>query len=297
MSLSLAATDTITGIADTPDAVTYTITGDEIIYGADNFKVLAQGRLPSSVGTLYTVPTGGAAIAKSINLANTSGGAVVVTLAVKGTADANVILPPTSILAGGHVVLAGDGWRTYNDQGQLLSVGATGATGATGLNWLGAWSGATAYVVDDAVDDLGSSYICILGHTNQQPPNGTYWEVLAAAGGTITTKDEGGTLSAAVTTLDFVGDGVTASGAGAVTTVTVPGCSGIPESLIDAKGDLIVGSAADTAARLAVGATTGHVLTVDPGETLGVKWAAGGGGGGTPAMNAAALVTAYNLFR
>jgi hypothetical protein len=48
-------------------------------------------------------------------------------------------------------------------------------------------------------------------------------------------------------------------------------------TLLDAKGDLIVASANDTAARLAVGGTNGHVLTVDSGETLGVKWAAAGG--------------------
>lgn len=46
----------------------------------------------------------------------------------------------------------------------------------------------------------------------------------------------------------------------------------VSETLIDAKGDLIAGSAADTAARLAVG-TNGQVLTADSGETTGVKWA------------------------
>lgn len=51
----------------------------------------------------------------------------------------------------------------------------------------------------------------------------------------------------------------------------------MPKSLIDAKGDLIVGTAADTAARLPAG-TTGQVLTADPGETSGLKWAAAGGG-------------------
>tara|TARA_S200002703_G_C3650474_1_gene199696 strand:+ start:208 stop:543 length:336 start_codon:yes stop_codon:yes gene_type:complete len=52
----------------------------------------------------------------------------------------------------------------------------------------------------------------------------------------------------------------------------------ISETLIDAKGDLIVGSADDTAARLAVG-TDGFVLTADSAETTGVKWSASTGGG------------------
>jgi hypothetical protein len=47
----------------------------------------------------------------------------------------------------------------------------------------------------------------------------------------------------------------------------------IAKTLIDAKGDLIVGSAADTAARLAVG-TNDYVLTADSTATNGVKWAA-----------------------
>ncbi len=38
-----------------------------------------------------------------------------------------------------------------------------------------AWSSATAYVVGDGVVESGTTYICILGHTNQQPPNATYW--------------------------------------------------------------------------------------------------------------------------
>jgi hypothetical protein len=48
--------------------------------------------------------------------------------------------------------------------------------------WMDAWSGATAYAVNDAVSSGGNSYICILAHTNNVPPNATYWSVLAAKG-------------------------------------------------------------------------------------------------------------------
>ena len=44
-------------------------------------------------------------------------------------------------------------------------------------------------------------------------------------------------------------------------------------TLVDQKGDLLVGSAADTVGRLASG-TDGYILTADSAQTLGVKWAA-----------------------
>jgi len=47
----------------------------------------------------------------------------------------------------------------------------------------------------------------------------------------------------------------------------------VSKGTIDAKGDLLVGSANDTVDNLALG-TNGHVLTVDTAQTLGVKWAA-----------------------
>jgi len=47
---------------------------------------------------------------------------------------------------------------------------------------------------------------------------------------------------------------------------------------IDAKGDLIVGTGADTFARLAVG-TNGHTLVADSSTATGLKWAAAATGG------------------
>ena len=56
-------------------------------------------------------------------------------------------------------------------------------------------------------------------------------------------------------------------------TATVNGKNVVTAGVVDAKGDLIVGSADDAVARLGVG-TNGHVLTADSNETLGIKWAA-----------------------
>lgn len=55
-------------------------------------------------------------------------------------------------------------------------------------------------------------------------------------------------------------------------TVSAAG-GGIPATLLDAKGDIIAASAADTAARLAAGAND-TVLVAASGETTGLKWAA-----------------------
>lgn len=44
--------------------------------------------------------------------------------------------------------------------------------------------------------------------------------------------------------------------------------------VVDAKGDLIVGTGSDAASRLAVASTAGYLLSVDSAEATGLKWAA-----------------------
>jgi hypothetical protein len=58
----------------------------------------------------------------------------------------------------------------------------------------------------------------------------------------------------------------------------------VPKALVDAKGDLLVGTAADTVDRIAAG-SNGQVLTADSGAATGVKWATpeASSGGGPPA--------------
>lgn len=46
------------------------------------------------------------------------------------------------------------------------------------VSGVSAWSGATPYVVGDLVVEGGVNFYCILDHTNQLPPNATYWYAL-----------------------------------------------------------------------------------------------------------------------
>jgi hypothetical protein len=82
--------------------------------------------------------------------------------------------------------------------------------------------------------------------------------------------------SGATGDIEGVTAGVGISGGGTSGTVTITNSMA---TAIDAKGDLVVGTGADTFSRLAVGGTNGHVLTVDSTEATGMKWAAAGGGG------------------
>lgn len=60
--------------------------------------------------------------------------------------------------------------------------GIQGIQGVPGINWQGVWSGATAYVVDDAVSYNGSSWIALRSNTNVAPVEGLDWTIVAAKG-------------------------------------------------------------------------------------------------------------------
>ena len=74
-------------------------------------------------------------------------------------------------------------------------------------------------------------------------------------------------------------DGIEA-GADVTDATNVAAAGAVMKTLADAKGDLFAATAADTVTRLPIGATNGHVLTVDSAETTGMKWTAPSGSGG-----------------
>jgi hypothetical protein len=84
-------------------------------------------------------------------------------------------------------------WRYVGEVSWTNLVALTDITGPQGIQgiqgeqgdsivWKGTWSGATAYVLNDVVFSGGNSYICIQAHTNHEPPNASYWELVAQKG-------------------------------------------------------------------------------------------------------------------
>ena len=82
--------------------------------------------------------------------------------------------------------------------------------------------------------------------------------------------------SGAAGDIEGVTAGVGISGGGTSGTVTITNSMA---TAIDAKGDLVAGTGADTFAKLTVGADN-TILTADSSTATGLKWAAAAGGGG-----------------
>jgi hypothetical protein len=90
--------------------------------------------------------------------------------AVKDSTKQTRLIPFTFNTTQTMVIELGAGYFRFHTQGSTLVAGTATA-----------WSNATAYTVGTLASRLGVNYYCILGHTNQQPPNATYWYPLPSA--------------------------------------------------------------------------------------------------------------------
>jgi hypothetical protein len=137
----------------------------------------------STASTAATNASNSATSAASSATTATNASNASINLATNFSATATTLSPGASATAsynsGTYVLTLG---IPTGATGATGSTGATGATGPVGMNWLGAYSGATSYAVDDAVSYNGSSYICKLASTGNLPTNTTYWDILAQQG-------------------------------------------------------------------------------------------------------------------
>lgn len=125
--LTLAAADTLAGVAQTASKVTSTIFGMELNAGVEAYKVLDQRQLAVAAATIYTTPASTIAFIKSISVINTdTSNSQTFQLFRGGTAQANAITPVVTLPAGGSAFYEdGEGWMVYDNLGQLLQRAAS----------------------------------------------------------------------------------------------------------------------------------------------------------------------------
>ena len=113
-------------------------------------------------------------------------------------------------------------------------------TGLTGVTASG-----TGIIIKDGGSTVGTAGTIDFGANLSVSALSGAAVTVTASGGGITIEDEGSALSTAATTLDFVGDGVVASGTGAEKTITIAGSS-VPANLtattLDVSGITTSGS-------------------------------------------------------
>ena len=147
------------------------------------------------------------------------------------------------------------GWDTPDDTDLVKD-------GAAAIRTLGSSIDTTTKNLNPQTTTGALAYRSATANVNTALPVGSTGQVLTVAAGVPTW--------ATPTTGDI--EGVTAgtgiSGGGTSGTVTITNSMA---TAIDAKGDLIAGTAADTFSRLAVG-TNGQVLTAASGEATGLQW-------------------------
>jgi hypothetical protein len=122
--LSLSATDTISASAGTNNIIAYSFNGDNVVAGVDAFKVLPQGLIPASVGTIWSATAGMSLV--YLLLSNTSGIPVTtIKLFMNGTAPTNQIGPTFTIPANGGAFLSASGLQFVDSNGAVVQSSAT----------------------------------------------------------------------------------------------------------------------------------------------------------------------------
>lgn len=227
----------------------------------------------------------------------------VITQPSAGIARIDLAAIPNAALVAIGVATGGTGQTTYTKGDVLVASAATtltklavgsdtqvltaDAAEATGVKWAAAGSTSLTVREVDTVPSYAGNNILEFDQ----------------ADGFVITNPIAGTARVDITAIPSAnlatvaiaqgGTGSTTAG-GARTALDVPSTTeAILDTIVDAKGDLIAGTAADTVSRLAVGAND-TVLTAASAEATGLKWAAAASSGNTTLNKVTADTTVGN---
>lgn len=120
--LVLEAADYLAADSSAASVVTYTLFGMELNAGVEVYKVLAQGQVAATIGTIYTAPASTTAFIKTMTFVNNDTVVRTLELTRGGTVAANRITSILEIPAGGMAIYEdGLGWNILTSNGIILS--------------------------------------------------------------------------------------------------------------------------------------------------------------------------------
>jgi len=187
-------------------------------------------------------------------------------------------------LGGNIYTIGGDGFTsgdpggdyTGGNAGNIETSGSNAADGSNGLNGgdiITKEGGGTINTLQGFIElgQVGSRTTIDSGATG-----GDYTLVTPTAAGTAGQLLNVASVAGSVVQLGYLSTPIAIANGGTGQTTQTAAFDALAPTTT--KGDLIVHNGSDNI-RVAVGATNGHVLTVDSATASGVKWAAGGSGG------------------
>ena len=251
-----------------------TISGSPVITGLSSAGMSASSAAPkdyvdSILGSATAASTSAASAATSASSAATSASSALTsqtaaaTSATSAAASATAAATSATSAAASATAAATSATSAAASVSTVAASATAAATSATSAAASATAAASSATIATTQATAAATSAASAAASTSAAATSATSAAASATAAATSATSAAASATAAATSA---------SSAAASATAAAAAVTSAIQLSTIDAKGDLIAGTANDAASRLGVG-TNGQILTADSAQTTGLKWA------------------------